>query len=60
MTCIHDLAEMDTAAHADGLCPLCLKAEIDRLRAAMNVIINDASTLPLTQEFARSALHGPW
>lgn len=26
---------MDTAAHWDGLCPLCLKAELERLRAAL-------------------------
>lgn len=34
----HDLAEMDTAAHFDGLCPLCLKAEIERLRFALQTI----------------------
>jgi len=34
MVCEHDLAEMDTAAHWDGLCPLCLKAKVERLQAA--------------------------
>lgn len=33
MACEHDLSEMDTAAHWDGLCPICMKAEIERLRA---------------------------
>jgi hypothetical protein len=32
MTCPHDLAERETAV-ADGMCPLCLAAEIKRLRA---------------------------
>ncbi len=35
MACEHDAAEMDTAAHWDGLCPLCMKAEVERLRAAI-------------------------
>lgn len=35
MTCPHDAAEQDTAAHWDGLCPLCLKAEVEALRAEL-------------------------
>lgn len=34
MACEHDAAEMDTAAHWDGLCPLCMKATIERMRVA--------------------------
>lgn len=29
--CSHDVAEMDVAAVADGMCPLCLAAENERL-----------------------------
>lgn len=29
MACEHDLADMNTAAHFDGLCPICLKERID-------------------------------
>lgn len=32
MICNHEIYEMDTAAHSDGLCPLCLKADNERLR----------------------------
>jgi hypothetical protein len=32
MPCNHDAGEQDTAAHFDGLCPLCLQAENARLR----------------------------
>lgn len=35
MVCKHEIWEQDTASHADGLCPLCLHAEIERLRAAL-------------------------
>jgi hypothetical protein len=35
MACEHDLAEMDTAAHWDGICPLCMNAEVEKLRAAI-------------------------
>lgn len=32
MPCAHDVTERDTAATADGLCPICLAAENERLR----------------------------
>lgn len=32
MTCEHDLVERETAATADAMCPLCMAAEIERLR----------------------------
>jgi len=32
MTCTHELGEMETACAFDGLCPLCLSAELDRLQ----------------------------
>jgi hypothetical protein len=34
--CGHDLAEMDTAVHCDGLCPLCLCAALRPTRDAVN------------------------
>lgn len=36
MACEHDLADMDTAAHADGLCPLCLRDRIDELENVLD------------------------
>lgn len=35
MTCTHDPGEIDTAAHFDGLCPICLSADNARLRTAL-------------------------
>lgn len=35
MACEHDLGEMDTAAHFDGLCPICLKEKVERLQDAL-------------------------
>ena len=35
--CTHDLAERETAC-ADGMCPICKAAEIERLRAALQSI----------------------
>ena len=32
MTCTHELGEMETACAFDGLCPLCLSAELDRIQ----------------------------
>lgn len=32
MTCAHAIWEMDAASHADGLCPLCLQAELGEAR----------------------------
>lgn len=31
MGCAHDVSERSTAVEADGLCPLCLAAEVQRL-----------------------------
>jgi hypothetical protein len=31
--CPHDLADMDTAAHFDGICPLCLMEKVSALQA---------------------------
>lgn len=30
--CPHDISDQDVAAQVDGLCPLCLKVDLDRLR----------------------------
>lgn len=38
MKCAHDLAEMEASVWADALCPLCLQAENERLRAALQEI----------------------
>ncbi len=40
MICNHDMAEMDTACCADGLCPICLHAEVGRFRAHLERIAN--------------------
>ena len=32
MTCTHEAWERDVASEADGLCPLCLQAELSALR----------------------------
>jgi hypothetical protein len=36
--CPHDISEQDVACQADGLCPLCLAAEVNRLRLALESI----------------------
>lgn len=32
MACEHDITERSTTAEVDGLCPLCLQAEVERLK----------------------------
>lgn len=36
MTCPHDITERDVAVLADGYCPLCMVAELGRLRAVVD------------------------
>ena len=36
--CFHEAWEMDTAAHADGVCPLCQSETIADLRGALAMI----------------------
>jgi len=36
--CQHDGADIVTAIFADGLCPLCLQAEVEKLRKALTKI----------------------
>jgi len=38
MKCTHDAAEMDVASVADGMCPLCLMAQVRILRSALRAI----------------------
>ena len=45
--CEHDLAERETAC-ADGMCPLCLQAEIAKLQAALD---DSTAMLCLVMEF---------
>jgi hypothetical protein len=40
-SCPHDISEQDVASQADGLCPLCLAAEVNRLRTALERLAND-------------------
>lgn len=54
MACEHDLAEMDTAAHFDGLCPLCLLAENERLRAL--IVPAGHIKMPASREEAEAML----
>lgn len=41
MICRHDLAEQDTAT-ADGLCPLCLRHRVARLKRALEKLCRRA------------------
>jgi hypothetical protein len=50
--CAHTASEMDVAANADGLCPICLATEIERLRAALTEACNIALGTDLTREVA--------
>lgn len=36
MICTHEIWEMDTASHADGMCPLCLSDKNARLSAVLS------------------------
>lgn len=38
--CNHELHEMETAAAWDGLCPICLKEEVDSLRKRITELEN--------------------
>lgn len=38
MSCTHDIAEKDVASYADGLCPLCLASDVNRLLKALEEI----------------------
>jgi hypothetical protein len=40
-SCPHDISEQDVASQADGLCPLCLAAEVNRLRIALESLTTD-------------------
>jgi hypothetical protein len=46
MMCNHNISDQDIAMIADGLCPLCLQAEIERLRAALEPFADYAPPLP--------------
>lgn len=39
--CGHDINEREVAVTADGMCPLCMTAEIERLRAAIRWALGD-------------------
>ena len=41
-SCEHDVSDQDVAAHVDGLCPLCLQAEVTRLREGLTAAIRAA------------------
>lgn len=40
MKCEHDLAEKETAC-ADGMCPVCLAAEVERLKNRMRIVVEE-------------------
>ena len=46
--CEHQVWEMDTAAVADGLCPLCLQARVKELEDAIGEVLD--GTLPYLAE----------
>ena len=55
--CPHDISEQDVAAQADGLCPLCLAADIVKLRqrvtALETIIAEDLPAEDCSDEFSR-------
>jgi hypothetical protein len=61
MTCKHDAAEQDTASHFDGLCPLCLRADNERLRKAIQEYLKPNHRITLNEKLMilRDALNPP-
>jgi hypothetical protein len=60
--CPHDISEQDVAAQADGLCPLCLLAEVILLKSALEsidaaAVAKRAGAVKKMQAIARAALH---
>ncbi len=55
-TCPHNVSDMDVACQADGLCPLCQKAEIERLRALLEPFAATASSEGLNAVLERLKL----
>jgi len=41
MNCPHDITEMEMACHADGLCPLCLQDDYEKLLKATGELIGN-------------------
>ena len=39
--CPHDISDQDIAAQVEGLCPLCLAADVNRLSIALEKIESD-------------------
>ena len=44
--CTHDIVEMDMASIADGLCPLCLAAKVERLQVALQRVADHHPSTP--------------
>ena len=40
-SCPHDISDQDIATQVDGLCPLCLAADVNRLSIALEKIESD-------------------
>lgn len=40
MRCTHDITDAEVAIACDGLCPLCLRTENERLRVALGKILD--------------------
>ena len=60
--CPHDVSEQDVAAQADGLCPLCMVAEVRLLISALEsidavAVAKKAGAAKKMQAIARAALH---
>lgn len=45
MTCTHEIWERDAAATGDGLCPLCLQADLARYRAGIEQLLVASKSL---------------
>lgn len=62
MKCTHDVAEMETAAVADGLCPLCMAAWARRLDFMLKALVQDVkhiapARLKARDSYKRAASH---
>lgn len=59
--CTHEIWEQNAAIAGDGLCPLCLRDEIERLRAALRceaetgicIMVHEPEREPCTSENCR-------
>jgi hypothetical protein len=47
--CPHEIWERESDVTADGSCPICLRAEVERLQAALEPFARKADSLSLSE-----------